>query len=81
MRRNRVLTVELRLIDVEDDQCDACKELTTNLAKDLHAAATLLCGGKSKPKVYHYGESYRVEIGQLVDDEAKAAAAAEQAKP
>jgi hypothetical protein len=78
MRKNRVLTVELRLIDVEDDQHDACKELTTNLAKDLHAAATLLCGGASKPKVYHFGESYRVEIGKLVDDEQKQALSGEK---
>jgi hypothetical protein len=69
MRKNRVLTVELRLIDVDDEQHDACKELTTNLAQDLHAAATLLCGGKSKPKVYHYGESYRLEVGKMVADE------------
>ena len=73
MRKNRVLTVELRLIDVEDDQHEACKELTTNLAKDLHAAATLLCGGASKPKVFHFGESYRVDIAKAVADEEKAA--------
>lgn len=69
MRKNRVLTVELRLIDVEDDQHEACKELTTNLAKDLHAAATLLCGGSTKPKVFHFGESYRVDIGRAAAEE------------
>jgi hypothetical protein len=60
-----VLTVELRLVDVSDEQHEACKELMTNLAKDVHAAATLLCGGASKPRVFHYGESYRVDVTKV----------------
>jgi hypothetical protein len=69
MKKNRVLTVELRLLNIDDEQYEACKELSTNLAKDLHATATLLLGGSSKPKVYHFGESYRVEVGKLIEAE------------
>ena len=68
-KANRVLTVELRLLDVDDEQHEACKELTTNLAKDLHAAATLLCGSGSRPRVYHYGEAYNIDIGKLAEKE------------
>ena len=68
-KANRVLTVELRLLDVDDEQHEACKELTTNLAKDLHAAATLLCGQGSRPRVYHYGEAYAIDIGKLAKEE------------
>jgi len=64
-RGNKVLTVELRLLDVDEEQFEACKELMTNLAQDVHAAATLLCGSKSKPKVYHYGLGYKVNVGDL----------------
>lgn len=64
-RGNRVLTVELRLLDVSDEQHEACKDLTTNLAMDLHASATLLLGGSSRPKVFHYGENYNIDVGKL----------------
>jgi hypothetical protein len=64
-KSNRVLTVELRLLDVTEEQFEACKELTTNLAADLHASATLLLGGVSRPKVYHYGETYNIDIGKM----------------
>lgn len=67
-KANRVLTIELRLLDVDDEQHEACKELTTNLAHDLHAAATLLCGGGSRPRVYHYGEAYNIDIGKLATE-------------
>ena len=64
-KNNRVLTVELRLLAVSDEQFEACKELVSVLAKDLHASATLLLGGASKPQVYHYGEHYNIDIGKL----------------
>lgn len=68
-RSNRVLILELRLLDVEDDQLEACKELVTETAKELHAAATLLCGGTTKPKVFFYGENFYVNISKTVEEE------------
>lgn len=64
-RQNRVLTIELRLLDVDDEQHEAFKDLMTETAKDLHAAATLLSGARTKPKIYHYGESYNIDISKL----------------
>lgn len=64
-RGNRTLTIELRLLDVSDEQHEACKALMTEVAKDLHASATLLVGNNSRPKVYHYGESYNIDVGKL----------------
>ncbi len=64
-KSNRVLTVELRLLNVDDDVHEACKELTTQMAKELHASATLLVGSGARPKVYHYGESYNVDVSKL----------------
>lgn len=64
-RQNRVLTIELRLLDVDDEQHNAFKDLMTETAKDLHAAATLLSGSGAKPKVYHYGESYNIDLSKM----------------
>jgi len=64
-KSNRILTIELRLLNVEDDVHEACKELTTNMAKELHANATLLVGSGARPKVYHYGESYNIDVSKL----------------
>lgn len=69
-KSNRVLTIELRLLNVDDREHDAFKKLMEEVAKDLHASATLLVGSGSKPKIYVYGESYNVDIAKLVKEEA-----------
>ncbi len=70
-KQNRVLTIELRLLNVDDEQHEAFKTLMTETAKDLHASATLMVGSGSKPRVFHYGESYNIDIAKLgVDNDA-----------
>ena len=67
-KQNRVYTIELRLLDIDDEQHDACRELVTNTARDLHAAATLLTGGGSRPKVFHFGAGYNLDIGKIAEE-------------
>ncbi|HET7239142.1 MAG TPA: hypothetical protein VFI76_08940 [Terrimicrobiaceae bacterium] len=67
-KQNRVYTIELRLLDVDDEQHDACRELVTNTARDLHASATLLTGGGSRPKVFHFGAGYNLDIGKIAEE-------------
>ena len=67
-KQNRVYTIELRLLDVTDEQHEACREMVNNMARDLHAAATLLTGGASRPKVFHFGTGYNFDIGKMTGD-------------
>ena len=68
-KSNRVLTIELRLLNVDDEQHDAFKQLMEEVAKELHASATLLVGSGAKPKIYVYGESYNIDISTLMKEE------------
>ena len=67
-KQNRVYTIELRLLDIDDEQHEACQMLVTNTARDLHASATLLAGGGSRPKVFHFGAGYNLDIGKLAQE-------------
>jgi hypothetical protein len=68
-KANRVLSIELRVLDLDDDAHDALKELMKQFATDLHAAATLVTAGRSKPAVFCIGSSYRINISDELGKE------------
>ena len=51
MKSNRSVRIELRLLDITDEQFEAFTAAMENICRDIHMTATLLLGGASRPQV------------------------------